>query len=48
MPEDCYVITLHLRGRSRFMQGDEAVALDPNEIAIVDGRRPFESHLWSR
>jgi AraC-like DNA-binding protein len=41
MPEDYYVITLHLRGRSQFSQGDEAVALDPNEIAIVDGMRPF-------
>jgi len=41
MPEDYYVITLHLRGRSQFSQGDETVALEPNEIAIVDGMRPF-------
>ena len=41
-PEDYYVITLHLRGRSRFSQGDEAIALEPNEIAIVDGQRPFQ------
>ena len=41
MPEDYYVVTLHLHGRSQFSQGDEAVALEPNEIAIVDGMRPF-------
>ncbi len=41
-PEDYYVITLHLRGRSQFSQGDEAIALEPNEIAIVDGQRPFQ------
>jgi AraC family transcriptional regulator, positive regulator of tynA and feaB len=40
-PEDYYVITLHLRSRSRFSQGDETIALEPNEIAIVDGQRPF-------
>jgi AraC-like DNA-binding protein len=41
MPEDYYVITLHLGGRSQFSQGDEAIALEPNEIAVVDGMRPF-------
>ena len=41
MPEDYYVVTLHLQGRSQFSQGDEAIALEANEIAIVDGKRPF-------
>src|SRR6185437_8843772 len=41
MPEDYYVVTLHLQGRSQFSQGDEAIALETNEIAIVDGKRPF-------
>ena len=40
-PEDYYVITLHLAGRSHFSQGEETVSLEPNEIAIVDGRHPF-------
>lgn len=41
VPEDCYVITLHRRGRSHFSQGDDTVSLEPNEIAIVDGQNPF-------
>jgi AraC family transcriptional activator of tynA and feaB len=41
VPQDYYVITSHLRGRSTFNQGDEVVSLEPNEIAIVDGRQPF-------
>jgi AraC family transcriptional activator of tynA and feaB len=40
-PDDHYVITLHRRGRSHFSQGDETLSLEPNEIAIVDGRLPF-------
>jgi AraC-like DNA-binding protein len=40
-PEDYYVVTLHLRGRSQFSQGNETMSLRPSEIAIVDGRLPF-------
>jgi len=40
-PEDFYVITMHLHGKSHFSQDDETISLEPNEIAIVDGRNPF-------
>jgi AraC-like DNA-binding protein len=40
-PEDCYVITLHRRGKSHFTQDGDTVSLEPNEIAVVDGQRPF-------
>jgi AraC family transcriptional regulator, positive regulator of tynA and feaB len=40
-PEDHYLVSLQLRGESQIVQGDDAFALRPNEIGIVDGRRPF-------
>ena len=40
-PENCYVITLHRRGRSHFSQGDDTLSLGRGEIAIVDGHQPF-------
>lgn len=40
-PEDYYLISLQRRGRSHISQGDEAYSLEPGEIAIVDGQRPF-------
>src|SRR5215510_12819831 len=40
-PDDHYVITLHRRGRSHFSQGGETLSLEPDEVAIVDGRLPF-------
>jgi len=39
--EDAYLISLQCRGASRMTQGDEAFQLDPGEIAIMDGTRPF-------
>ena len=32
---------MHLHGKSHFSQDDETISLEPNEIAIVDGRDPF-------
>jgi AraC-like DNA-binding protein len=40
-PEDYYLISLQLRGRSLITQDDDCFALEPDEIAIVDGQRPF-------
>lgn len=40
-PEDYYLISLQLRGQSHITQDDDAFALDPDEIAIVDSQRPF-------
>jgi AraC-like DNA-binding protein len=40
-PDDHYLISLQRRGRSRIAQGGDAFALDPGEIGLVDGQRPF-------
>jgi AraC-like DNA-binding protein len=40
-PDDHYLISLQQRGQSRIEQGGDAFALDPGEIALVDGQRPF-------
>jgi AraC-like DNA-binding protein len=40
-PEDNYLISLQRRGQSRISQDGEAFSLDPGEVAIVDGQRPF-------
>jgi AraC-like DNA-binding protein len=40
-PEDHYLISLQRRGRSLIEQDDVAFALDPGEIALVDGQKPF-------
>lgn len=40
-PEDNYLISLQRRGQSRIEQGGDVFALDPGEIAIVDGQQPF-------
>ena len=40
-PGDHYLIGLQLRGQSRINQDDDTIALEPGEIAIVDGLRPF-------
>jgi AraC family transcriptional activator of tynA and feaB len=40
-PEDHYLVSLQRRGRSLIEQDDVAFALDPGEIALVDGQKPF-------
>jgi len=40
-PVDHYLISLQLRGQSRIVQDDEAIALEPGEITVFDGQRPF-------
>jgi AraC-like DNA-binding protein len=40
-PEDDYLISLQRGGRSLISQGDAAFTLEPGEIAIVDGQKPF-------
>lgn len=40
-PADNYLISLQQRGRSLITQDDDAFPLDPGEIAVVDGQRPF-------
>jgi AraC-like DNA-binding protein len=40
-PADNYLISLQRKGRSLISQGDERFALEPGEIAILDGQRPF-------
>src|SRR5215470_12400904 len=40
-PVDHYLISLQLRGQSRISQDDETIALDPGEITVFDGQRPF-------
>ncbi len=39
--EDTCLISLQRHGRSRMTQGEHALDLDPGEIAILDGTRPF-------
>lgn len=41
--DDHYLVSLQRRGQSRITQDDDAFALDPGEIAIVDGSRPFRT-----
>jgi AraC family transcriptional activator of tynA and feaB len=40
-PEDNYLISLQQSGQSQIQQAGAAFALDPGEIAIVDGQKPF-------
>jgi AraC family transcriptional activator of tynA and feaB len=40
-PEDNYLISLQRRGHSRITQDGDPFPLDPGEIAIVDGQKPF-------
>jgi AraC family transcriptional regulator, positive regulator of tynA and feaB len=40
-PEDNYLVSLQRRGQSRISQDNAAFALDPGEIALVDGQKPF-------
>jgi AraC family transcriptional activator of tynA and feaB len=44
-PADHYSIYLQLRGRAIISQGDQALAFDPSDIAISDGRDPFRADL---
>jgi AraC-like DNA-binding protein len=40
-PEDNYLISLQRHGQSRISQDGNAFPLDPGEIGIVDGQKPF-------
>lgn len=40
-PEDNYLISLQRRGQSEIQQGGDLFVLEPAEIAIVDGQKPF-------
>jgi AraC family transcriptional activator of tynA and feaB len=40
-PADHYLISLQRRGQSRITQDEDRFLLDPGEIAILDGQRPF-------
>jgi AraC-like DNA-binding protein len=40
-PEDNYLISLQRRGQSRISQDGDPFPLDPGEIGIVDGQKPF-------
>jgi hypothetical protein len=40
-PEDNYLISLQRRGQSRITQDGDPFPLDPGEIAVVDGQKPF-------
>ena len=40
-PEDNYLISLQRQGQSRITQDGDAFPLDPGEIGIVDGQKPF-------
>lgn len=40
--DEHYLLSVQLSGASRIEQGDEAVAMAPGEIALLDGTRPFE------
>jgi AraC-like DNA-binding protein len=42
-PADHWTIYLQMRGRTVFEQGGEVVTLEPDDIAILDGRRPFRA-----
>jgi AraC-like DNA-binding protein len=39
--EDNYLVSLQQSGQSQISQDDEAFPLDPGEIALLDGQRPF-------
>jgi AraC family transcriptional activator of tynA and feaB len=39
--DDSYVVSLQLKGRSRIVQDDDAFDVEPNDIAVIDGQRPF-------
>jgi AraC family transcriptional activator of tynA and feaB len=41
LPDDSYLVSLQVQGRSLITQGEDRVILGPNEIGIVDGRKPF-------
>lgn len=41
-PADHYLISLQLRGRCEIAQDHEAFLLEPGEIAVVDGQKPFQ------
>lgn len=40
-PADNYLISLQRRGQCEITQGNDAILLNPGEIAIVDGQEPF-------
>lgn len=40
-PADHYLISLQRRGQSRIVQERAEFPLDPGEIAVIDGQRPF-------
>jgi AraC family transcriptional regulator, positive regulator of tynA and feaB len=40
-PEDNYLISMQRRGQSEIQQGGDLFVLEPAEIAIVDGQKPF-------
>jgi len=40
-PENSYLISLPIAGRSYAMQGDQELAIEPNEISIIDGQKAF-------
>jgi AraC family transcriptional activator of tynA and feaB len=40
-PEDNYLVSLQRRGQSRISQGGDTFSLEPGEIALVDGQKPF-------
>ena len=42
-PADHWTIYLQMHGRTTFEQNGEAVTLDRDDIAILDGRRPFRA-----
>jgi AraC-like DNA-binding protein len=42
-PADHWTIYLQLDGRTVFEQDGEAITLDPDDIALLDGRRPFRA-----
>ena len=36
-----YLVSMQLRGRCNISQADDQIVLQPGEIAIIDGERPF-------
>jgi AraC-like DNA-binding protein len=44
-PADHWTIYLQMRGRTIFEQVGEAITLNPDDIAILDGRRPFRAEF---
>ncbi|MBZ6078223.1 helix-turn-helix domain-containing protein [Microvirga puerhi] len=39
--DEHYLVSFQIHGRSQISQADEAFILEPGEIAILDGQRPF-------